>query len=124
MSQEQAIQCPKCGSTEVRSSHSEKNVDSWFETIGRHAFRCRGCRTRFHARVKVRREPKQDSEKSVGRTRHPFRRLLRRIPKRTQIEVLVLLGLILVMWVFIRFITQERAPGSEGRLAASHSEMA
>src|SRR5947208_3576063 len=41
--------CPRCGTRDVRRSHSHNLLDSAMSMFGKIAFRCRGCRGRFYA---------------------------------------------------------------------------
>jgi len=40
--------CPKCGSADVRRSHSEGVLTALLRVLGRWPFRCRSCRSRFY----------------------------------------------------------------------------
>jgi hypothetical protein len=40
--------CPKCGSHDVRPSHAESFVSTFFRMFGQWPFRCRSCRARFY----------------------------------------------------------------------------
>jgi len=41
------LACPKCGSADVRRSHSEGVLAGVLRILGRWPFRCRSCRSRF-----------------------------------------------------------------------------
>ncbi len=45
---EERPSCPKCGSQDVRPSHSEGVVSGLLGMLGRVPFRCRSCRARFY----------------------------------------------------------------------------
>ena len=42
--------CPKCGSIDIRVSHSERMLDFLLKTFSRAPYRCRSCRKRFYLR--------------------------------------------------------------------------
>ena len=45
---EQRLHCPKCGSPDVRRSHTEGFGAAVLRIFGRWPFRCRSCRSRFY----------------------------------------------------------------------------
>jgi ssDNA-binding Zn-finger/Zn-ribbon topoisomerase 1 len=45
---EKRIECPKCGSHDVRRSKSDNFIAIVARAFGRWPFRCRSCRTRFY----------------------------------------------------------------------------
>ena len=42
--------CPKCGSIDIRLSHSHKALDFLIRTFKLFPYRCRSCRKRFYKR--------------------------------------------------------------------------
>jgi uncharacterized protein with PIN domain len=48
---EERLKCPKCGSPDIRRSHSEGVVPAVLRMVGRWPFRCRSCRSRFYLSV-------------------------------------------------------------------------
>jgi predicted RNA-binding Zn-ribbon protein involved in translation (DUF1610 family) len=45
---EQRLACPKCGSADVRRSHTGGFAAAVLRMVGRWPFRCRSCRSRFY----------------------------------------------------------------------------
>jgi hypothetical protein len=45
---EDKIRCPRCGGPDVRHSVSRGIADAFLAMLGRHPFRCRACKCRFH----------------------------------------------------------------------------
>jgi len=57
--------CPKCGSVDIRLSHSERILDFILRTFSRAPYRCRSCRKRFYMRppdAEPRLTPEPDNE--------------------------------------------------------------
>jgi DNA-directed RNA polymerase subunit RPC12/RpoP len=48
ISAEKRIECPKCGSHDVRRSKSDTFMSILARMFGRWPFRCRSCRSRFY----------------------------------------------------------------------------
>jgi len=45
---EERMNCPKCGSPDVRRSHDHGVLAGLLRIVGRWPYRCRSCRSRFY----------------------------------------------------------------------------
>jgi len=103
--------CPKCGSEDIRSSHQTQWSD-WFHRA-RHesAWRCRKCHARFYARAEPGTEPPRHSRKRRERKRGS------KTLQRFIVQAIIGVILLLVFYVFLRYLTREPAASSDsGRL--------
>src|SRR5690348_8780233 len=111
------MQCPKCGSAEVRPSHHARWTDVLHSPLGQHAFRCRKCRYRFYA-PEMAASPDSPVHKHKSRRKsrdRDFRRGMRRI-RPWMWEVAIFALMLLIFFIFLRYLTREPAAGPEGRL--------
>ncbi len=105
--------CPTCNSTEVRRSRRFHWGDSFSWMRGRHAYRCRNCQTRFYGR-----EGASPARRKSGSFRRKLWRKGGGIPKtlrRRLIEVGIFLLLLVVFYLFLRYLTRETIPAEDSR---------
>jgi len=107
------MKCPGCGSTSLRASRQREWNDAIPALLGRRAYRCRSCRTRFHAAA----PPEDAAPPGSAESPLPSRRRRRwRIPRRLRrrlLEVAVFALLLVIFLMFLRYLTRERTPASE-----------
>jgi len=48
MPPQKRMTCPKCGSSDVRRSHTEGIAAAMLRVFGKWPYRCRSCRSRFY----------------------------------------------------------------------------
>ncbi len=89
---------------------------------GRQARRCRDCGARFYAGAGQ--DPAATPAKPKQQPRRKSRFRLSSKDRKLAIQVALFLGLLLIFLVFLRFITQERGGGGEGRLTPRHEHTA
>ena len=113
--------CPKCGSSDVRSSRNPRWSDVFQQVRGREPFRCRECRRRFFASVS---EPAPDlagQPKSTQRSRwHISTRTKKRLARRLSLIVIFAVALI-IFWLFLRYITNEPGTAPHSDATSSHT---
>lgn len=102
------MNCPKCGSAEVRRSHHHKTRDLLESPFGRIAYRCRKCRNRFYADNDG--TPVQHRPRS--RNSGP-KRGTRRL-RRWMVEAAIFAIMLLLFLVFLRYVTREPSPSPQG----------
>ena len=106
--------CPKCGSTEVRSSKRTELGDFFHRMRGHEAFRCRKCRERFF----VAEAALSDGQRTVlsKSTNKPVKLMSVR-KKQRLIRQLIVIAIFAVafalFWFFLRYLTTERMPTSD-----------
>lgn len=109
------MNCPECGSDEIRISRHAHAKDVLYRFCGREAYRCRECRYRFYGKMSPTLEATAYDQSSKLH-RWPFwprssqeRRRFRRAVGYFAIFALAFL----IFWLFLRFITAERSPSDE-----------
>jgi hypothetical protein len=109
------MNCPECGSEEIRISRHAHAKDMLYRICGREAYRCRECRHRFYGKMSPALEAAAYDRSSKSH-RWPFwlgssrqRRRFRRAVGYFAIFALAFL----IFWFFLRFITTERGPSDE-----------
>jgi hypothetical protein len=108
------MKCPKCDSPEVRHSHHAKWVDVFHSRLGQRAFRCRKCRHRFYA-LETATAADATVHKHRKKSRDPdFKRGLRRI-RPWMWEAAIFLLMLVIFFIFLRYLTREPAANPEGR---------
>jgi len=106
--------CPKCGSTDVRSSKRAALGDVFQRIRGHEAFRCRKCRQRFFVSESV----LSDGQRIVlsKATNKPVKLMSVR-KKQRLIRQLIVIAIFAVafalFWFFLRYLTTERMPTSD-----------
>jgi transposase-like protein len=103
--------CPECGSSDIRASKSNSWRDALPRALGRSAFRCRGCRRRFHASPSSALASKQVDQSS--RSKQSTRLMSSKTRKRLKraLELIVTFSLAFgLFWIFLRYFTAEKAP--------------
>lgn len=117
------MNCPKCGSPEIRRSSHTKWSDLFHSPLGRHAFRCRNCGLRFYAldktapadvqalKLKARKRPRNSDRKRGLRRIRPW-----------MWETLIFVVMFLIFLAFLRYLTREPAAGPEGGRATFTSD--
>ena len=98
------MNCPKCGSADVRRSRQETWSDAFQAVCGRQAFRCRSCRFRFH---------RQEAAGGKTSKQDDSRRGLRRI-RPWMVELAIFALLLLIFLAFLRYLTREPVANREG----------
>ena len=109
--------CPGCGSTEVRKSRRSRWGDLFPRIRGRQAFRCRSCRARFHGAAEA--APAASRSRSGGLFRghrHGPGRGSKRLRRRV-LEIAIFLLMLVVFYLFLRYLTRETIPAGESGLA-------
>ena len=104
--------CPDCASPNTRPSRRFKWRDLWRRIRAEQPWRCRNCNARFYAAISKTQTSRSPEKR---RSRH-WRKPKLRISQRTQIQLLVLAAVLAIFYMFLKFITEERAPATEGRL--------
>jgi len=105
--------CPKCGSDNVRSSHHSRWTDWLHRLRSQRAWRCRECRLRFYATG-------DGDNHSEGRKRRAGKRGSKRL-KRMLVQTIIGVILLLLFYVFLRYLTREPSVNSDsGQLATPH----
>jgi hypothetical protein len=113
--------CPKCGSSEIRVSKSFRFSDLFQRVRGREACRCRKCRHRFFFSPSS--EPGPGPAVLPKSTSHPPKFLSTRARKRLvrrSVAVVIFAVAALIFWLFLRYLTTERAPASDSGAVISH----
>jgi len=107
--------CPKCGSEDVRSSHQTRWNDWFHRAKHETAWRCRKCRRRFYAYTEPGAGQPRPARKRRERTRGS------KAVQRLIIQAVIGVILLLVFYVFLRYLTREPSANSDsGRLLPSH----
>jgi hypothetical protein len=105
------MNCPHCGSVDVRSSRRERWTDRFERLFGKVAFRCRSCRKRFFAPESA----NGDRQANANKRRHsksPYtiarerQRILRRI------FALVIFAIAFLLFWFMLQIAVSKPPSS------------
>jgi hypothetical protein len=106
------MNCPKCGSAEVRPSTRARWFDPYF-AFGRQRFRCRGCRRSFYAREKAGLPADASRMPSLSKRsqKHRYKPLSKRNQRRL-LEALIFVVMLALFFVFLRYLTREPNPVS------------
>ena len=110
--------CPKCGSSEIRLSRHAHSMDALHRIGGDQPYRCRKCRHRFYSSEvlvvgdseSVR--PAQGSRHTPGSSWLRSSRSRKRL-KRGLIALTIFVAMFVIFWLFLRYLTTERAPGAD-----------
>lgn len=98
--------CPKCGSDSIRESSTRRGMDLLPANIGKIAYRCRGCRTRFYFKPESDSSTTPRRRKSEGKRqplwKHP-------ILKRNLNEISIALGSLVAFAVFLYLLVRSSA---------------
>jgi len=102
--------CPKCSSSDVRSSQRTEWKDHFRNLLGSQAYRCRKCRLRFHAPAELSTLTASavGGAGSMHRTvmgpdLRSRRRLLRRL-----IVFTIFTVMFVIFWFYLRYLTTDR----------------
>jgi hypothetical protein len=112
--------CPKCGSSDIRTSKSAHWNDVFQRVRGREALRCRKCRLRFFASNMA--EP---GSERVIQSKHTPRsaKLMSPRTKKHLVRRLIVISIFAVAFVlflfFLRYLTTERMPASDSGAVSS-----
>jgi hypothetical protein len=106
------MNCPHCGSVDVRLSRREYWADTVQHFLGKAAFRCRSCRKRFFALKSsagdlISRVQSSGHSKSSYTRARERRRMLRRI-----FAFVIFTIAFLLFWMFLQY-TVSRPPSSQ-----------
>ena len=103
------LNCPQCGSTELRRSHHHKWFDRFYSPLHRQPLRCRKCRLRFYgpevsAAVDAasKRSHKRENKRGKRRLRH------------WMVEATIFTVLLLLFFMFLKYLTREPPASPEG----------
>jgi DNA-directed RNA polymerase subunit RPC12/RpoP len=96
------MKCPTCGSENVRASQRSSIKDVFFRAAAQQAYRCRDCRARFYLA-----ENKADRHHASGQRSRKKR-------KRKLVEIAIFVAMLAIFLLFLRYLTQERAPRGDG----------
>ena len=107
------MNCPKCGSVEVRPSTRARWFDPYF-AFGRQRFRCRDCRRSFYARENAGLPVVGDSRtpKPPKRSQEHRHRLLSKRNQRRLLEALIFAVMLALFILFLRYLTSEPTPAN------------
>jgi hypothetical protein len=104
------VVCPACGGEDTRSA-AHRWTDLSHRLMGQVARRCRTCRNRFYVPA----EPPGDKKSGAARKhKHGARRRLTTRERTWLIQIALFLGMLLIFYVFLRYITQEHSSGDSG----------
>jgi len=106
------MNCPKCGSTDLRTSKHAHWGDLLQRARGRLAIRCRKCRLRFFVDTAIDAAGKEHIVHSTHKPRQA--KLLSSRKKKRLAKQLVVISIFaaafLLFWFFLRYITGEHLP--------------
>ncbi len=115
------MNCPACGKSDIRRSHSSDWRDNFERLLGRQAYRCRKCRQRFYYPAVgelARRNSGLAQKKGVKvRDFRRRKRVMRRI-----IAVAVFVVMFSLFGLFLRHISQDHPPQSNAQDMGSPNE--
>jgi hypothetical protein len=117
------MDCPSCGKSDIRRSHSSNWRDSVQRVLGRQAYRCRKCRRRFYYPAvgePTAHNTARAQQKRPGGKVKDFRkrkRLLRRI-----IAVAVFVAMFSLFGLFLHHISVDHPPQSNAQDVGSPNE--
>ncbi len=109
------MNCPECGSADVRISRHAHAMDVVQRLLGRRAFRCRECRLRFYAlkseasKLEASRRWSRFHRRPTWRENHEGQSHLRRTLGLLAIFVLAFI----IFLIFLRYLATERNPSDE-----------
>lgn len=114
------MNCPNCGSADIRVSRHPHAMDAFYRLCDREAYRCRKCRYRFYGAKLA-----AEEITALHRSRHSYRwsfwrssrerkRLLRRA-----LFFGIFVAAFIIFWYFLRYITTERIPSDDTPPAGS-----
>ena len=103
--------CPKCGSDSIRESSTRRGMDLLPANIGKIAYRCRGCRTRFYLKRQNANSTPSSSTTPRRRTSEGKRQPLWKHPilKRNGNEISIALGSLVAFAVFLYLLVRSSA---------------
>jgi hypothetical protein len=116
------MNCPKCGSTDLRTSKHAHWGDIFQRARGREAIRCRKCRLRFFVDRVIDANGKETIAQSTHRPKSVkllSSRTKHRLAKRLVVISIFAVAFI-VFWLFLRYLTTERMPGSDSGAVRFH----
>lgn len=104
------MNCPKCGSPEVRTSRRTGSMDRIQSLRGQTAYRCRQCRYRFYAAASA----DAVTSRSSMRPRKLLSSRRRKRVVRSLIALIIFAFSFYIFWMFLRYETTEKpaAPSS------------
>jgi hypothetical protein len=113
--------CPKCGSSDTRTSKSPRWIDVLQRVLGRKAFRCRTCRKRFFALPSSPLTLKPAEKPSRG---HQSRRILttrarNRLKRTITLAAIFALAFVLFL-IFLRFIMADKDHNYSSESVGAH----
>jgi len=114
------MNCPGCGSSEVRASRRTRWSDFLHRARGQDAYRCRNCRLRFFASGSA----GQSAENVIPASeRHrskplPSSRMRRRFKRRLVVIAIFAVAFLLFL-LFLRYLITERTPPQDSSVAIS-----
>jgi preprotein translocase subunit SecG len=112
--------CPKCGSLDIRVSHSSSWSDALQRVIGRMAFRCRKCRLRFYSSFNTGRSKQMGVQSSGARRSKSLIALgTNKRLKRRLVTVAIFAVAFLLFWIFMRYFTADRSPTQDSSTVRS-----
>jgi multidrug efflux pump subunit AcrB len=112
--------CPKCGSSEIRTSRSARWSDVFQRVRGREAFRCRQCRQRFFASVAFASETEGGASNRSQRSALHLSTRTRKLLVRRLIVISIFAVMFVIFWLFLRYLTTERSPSVDSGAVSSH----
>jgi ribosomal protein L40E len=113
--------CPKCGSTDIRTSKRKGWLDSIRKARGLEPYRCRKCRHRFFLRDFAP-APATAGAAQINKPRRPASKMSPREKSRLmrRLVTLAVFGLISILFLlFLRYVTTDRQPPADS--GAVHS---
>lgn len=108
------MNCPECGSDNIRTSRSTRWNDIFQRVRGRDVFRCRKCRLRFYASVSAGAGLKHSGKSDRA---HSPQKLISTRKKRRLVKRLIVVSIFvfafIVFLAFLRYITAEKETPSD-----------
>ena len=102
--------CPICGSSDVRQSSNPHWGDVFQRVLGKDAFRCRGCRTRFYASSKGSNSKQVVPPAPSKRSRRFLKASARKRLARMAVTFLIFAVAFGLFWVVLRYFMAAKNP--------------
>lgn len=116
------MNCPKCGSAEVRPSSRARWRDRLL-AFGRQRFRCRACRRKFYSREKIVSTADDSGKPAVSKAARRHRhKALSKSNKRRLLDALTFAVMLALFFVFLRYLTREPIPENPVSVTAFRSD--
>jgi hypothetical protein len=104
------MNCPTCGTSEVRPSEHSHWSDGLQRIMGRLPYRCRTCRLRFYSSKPL--NPLSEKKKDRRATHDEIKRSRRRL-WRVIIAVAIFAGMFVIFLMILNFLTSDKGPAKD-----------